>query len=249
MNIFVTGEDGEVIAINADHIVHAKFNEKRRALSLAFIGGSSLELSGINATEVWKNLYETEDEDHEELDEKELEDIEKMVTALENDVIRNRVDSFWDIQRIGESIDFLPENIPEELLTRTSKLKDHAKAVIAKAIASYYTKEINECNATRIATAASINSILRKLDGIEDALSEGDAITDVLLKKIREAKERVALFRAKKKLDESSVAEAGGSSKKANKLTAEAAEILKQDWLMVFPGESTPPISEIGRNK
>jgi hypothetical protein len=62
--------------------------------------------------------------------------------------------------------------------------------------------------------------------------------------KIREAKERVAWYRAKKKLSEYAVAEAGGSSKKAGKLAAEATEILKQDWSLVFPGES-PPVGEL----
>jgi hypothetical protein len=57
---------------------------------------------------------------------------------------------------------------------------------------------------------------------------------------VRGGKEHVARFRAQKKLDESAVAEAGGSAKKAAKLRAEAGVVLAQDWSRYFPGEQIP---------
>lgn len=243
MNFIFTGECGEMVAINADHIVHANFNEKLENLSLTFVGGSSLELTGTEAIEVWKNIFETEDEEDETFDIERLESIEETVSDLEKQVARNRVDSLWEVERLEEFIDFLPENIPDELITRAAKLKDRFKTVAAKAESCYYAKLIAECNASSITRASSINSTLRKLDEIEDALSEGNTLTDELSKKIRAAKERVAWYRAKKKLDESTVAEAGGNSNKANKLVSEAVETLKQDWSLVFPSETPPPIT------
>jgi hypothetical protein len=38
------------------------------------------------------------------------------------------------------------------------------------------------------------------------------------------------------------MAEAGGNLKKAEKLRREAAEVIKQDWTYVFPGEPVPSI-------
>jgi hypothetical protein len=51
---------------------------------------------------------------------------------------------------------------------------------------------------------------------------------------------RLARYRAQKKLDEAEVAEAGGSTKKAAKLRAEAGAVLALDWSRAFPGEQNP---------
>lgn len=58
----------------------------------------------------------------------------------------------------------------------------------------------------------------------------------------RSAQERPAWHRAKKKLDESRVVEAGGSHIKGEKYKREAEIILKQDWTLIFPDEQPPQL-------
>jgi len=87
-----------------------------------------------------------------------------------------------------------------------------------------------------------MKSLLNRLDKAKDALSERGGLTEEIQTQVRSVKERFAWNRAQKKLEYSRVAEAGGNFKKAEKLKSEAAEIIKQDWTYVFPGEPVPSI-------
>ena len=73
-------------------------------------------------------------------------------------------------------------------------------------------------------------------------LEKRGRFTDELRQRARAARERLARYRAQKKLDDAAVSEAGGNAKKAEKLRREAAALLAQDWPRAFAGEPPPPL-------
>jgi hypothetical protein len=92
-----------------------------------------------------------------------------------------------------------------------------------------------------IGSTASLPKHFRAIDHAVAELEKRGRLTPELGQRARAAKERLARFRAQKKLDEAEVADAGGNAKKATKLRAEAGAVLAQDWPRAFPGEKAPP--------
>lgn len=87
-----------------------------------------------------------------------------------------------------------------------------------------------------------MKSLLNWLEDAENALRERGNLTEEVQNEVHTAKERFAWHRTKKRLEDAKVAEAGGNFKKAERLRREAAETIRQDWALVFPGESVPSI-------
>ena len=81
------------------------------------------------------------------------------------------------------------------------------------------------------------------LDAAVAGLKQLGVLSPTLTAMAREAKEQAAWFRARKRLDDAAVAQAGAQvGKRAFKLRSEAAVMLQQDWARVFPGEIPPPL-------
>jgi uncharacterized protein YnzC (UPF0291/DUF896 family) len=91
-----------------------------------------------------------------------------------------------------------------------------------------------------IGSTASLPKHFRSIDQAVGELEKRGRLTPELQQQARAARERLARFRAQKKLDEADVVDAGGNSKKAAKLRAEAKAVLAQDWPRFFPGEAIP---------
>jgi hypothetical protein len=88
-----------------------------------------------------------------------------------------------------------------------------------------------------IASTASLPKLFRMIQTAVGDLDKRGRLTPALRQRARAAQERLARFRSGKKCDEAEVAEAGGNTRKATRLRAEAGVLLAQDWARAFPGE------------
>ncbi len=105
-----------------------------------------------------------------------------------------------------------------------------------------YRDIIDRCKTEPLINAQQVLRVIRDLSDAEDTLTRQDRLTPEITAELRGAKERAGWYRARKKLDEAEVAEAGGNTRKVAKLRAEAAVLLKQDWHQVFPNSEPPPL-------
>jgi|GEM_PF-5281292 len=87
---------------------------------------------------------------------------------------------------------------------------------------------------------ASVHSILKATKEVELQLKKNKALTPDRKAQIKLVKERSAIHRARKKVEEAEVATAGGYEKKKKKLMAQAKVILFQDWKRIFPNSNPP---------
>ncbi len=106
--------------------------------------------------------------------------------------------------------------------------------------AGYHRSNIQRALTEPLATTASLPKQLRLVDHAVRALERLGRFTPAVAQRAREARERLARFRAQKKIDEAAVAEAGANAKKAGRLRAEAGVLLAQDWSRYFPDEPVP---------
>lgn len=102
---------------------------------------------------------------------------------------------------------------------------------------------IDECAKAIIHSVSSVQSVLSQLQRATTLLKQKNRMTSELERLIRRAKEKVAWFRARKKLNEAEVAQAGGGQNKAEKLRKEASVLIRQDWSSVFPDEEPPSLN------
>lgn len=257
MELYKLMRDGKMTLINGDNILIIDYEEQEQKLAVRFINGETITLSGSDATSAWELFKdeaitndhneeaETEGEDEEE-DEDQFESINREISVLELQVQRGSVTRIWDAHSLRRSADELDEywNAKEK-----RKYKDELKAVRERAYAVAdeaetvaLTNRIDECARKPIVNNSSVKSILGQLNEAENELKKGRKLTDELRGKIRNAKERVAWHRTKKKLSDAEVALAGGNPAKADKCRREASTTIKQDWAEVFPNEEPPEI-------
>jgi hypothetical protein len=76
----------------------------------------------------------------------------------------------------------------------------------------------------------TIARVAKELDEIEEFLKERIALTEEHRAAIAKGRQRLAWYRARRKLDEVELAEAAGNRAKADRLRKEAQVMLKQDW-------------------
>ena len=105
---------------------------------------------------------------------------------------------------------------------------------------AFASAQLERALAEPIGSTASLPKHYRAIDYAVAELEKRGRLTAELQQRARAARERLARFRAQKKLDEAEVAEAGGNVKKAARLRAEANAVLAQDWPRAFPGEAPP---------
>jgi hypothetical protein len=250
-------QDGLPTVLNLSLVTRAAFNETERQLHIYFLGGESMTLKEEEAERVWIAFseYYADEEDLPESPEderEELDDFNREIAALERQLKRPAGISIWDATRLREEADSLGERRylkkKRDLAEEVKKLQERAYAVADAAEVAVHTRNIDECLNTPIINVVSVKTNLKKLDEAVEALQEKEKLTDGISKKVRLAKERLAWFRTRKKLDDARVAEAGGSLGKRDKYNREAEVLLKQDWAIVFPEEEAPNLDSVGKN-
>lgn len=198
-------------------------------------------------------LIEAEEELNEEIEQDAKEaldhDIENLQWGLED--LRNKMASGefdhhadWVRDNLKSGIENIlsDEDLSSDL---KAKATDFAQKVCA-AIETYGEKrsvhQIGNALVFEIKSVSSISRIIRELEEAENFMKERKKLSDYLGRQINEARERLAWYRARKKLDEAEVARGGGNTKKADKLIGEAKVLLQQDWPKFFPDRKTPGI-------
>jgi hypothetical protein len=126
------------------------------------------------------------------------------------------------------------------IYTDDAGARREALAVADELEIGYAGVQIERALAEPITSTASLPKHHRAIGFALMELEKRGRLTPALRQRARAARERLARYRAQKKLDDAAVAEAGGNAKKAAKLRAEAAVVLSQDWSKAFPGEPPP---------
>ncbi|MCA1631826.1 MAG: hypothetical protein LC785_15435 [Acidobacteria bacterium] len=251
MNFLRVTHDGVSSVINLALVIQARYEQSSQQLHIKFTNGETVTLLGEEGERVWMllSLEAGADDDYDPDEDEVVGDfdiINQEISDLENQVKNNSVTRTWDAQRLRNSADELgnywTSKKKKELAEEIKGVKARAYSVADEAEISAYTNMVDACLAATFTTSASVKSILRKLNQTEDELKRGKKLTDALKQKIRKGKERAAWYRAKKKLDEARVAEAGGNIIKHDKYRREAEALLRQDWSVIFPSEQSPDV-------
>jgi hypothetical protein len=177
----------------------------------------------------------------------ELDDLLVEVDKIKRGIDEKKDISVFDVnyllEKIDDRINYIEiENQSEELINKTNQLIEENKYLQTTAINYSYGVEINEILRRKIYSYPSAIKIIEELDEIYRKLVQAGNIRVEINGKIIEGKTRAAWYRAKKKIDESSVILAGGKKTKAISKINEAQVLLQQDWEIAFPGEKTPII-------
>ena len=106
---------------------------------------------------------------------------------------------------------------------------------------SFASAQLERALTEPIGSTASLPKHHRAIDYAVSELENRGRLTSELQQRARAARGRLTRFSAQRKLDDAEAAEAGGNTKKAAKLRAEAGAVLAQDWPRAFPGEKVPP--------
>jgi hypothetical protein len=258
--IFLVKCGGKPTIVNLLFMTSATYDEEAQRLTINFNGGGAVDIEGQDAVEVWEAVTSglsdsaTDEDGGEEegavveggLENAEMETgslierITRQIIDLENQIQLNRVDGNGGVITLKYEVGLLEKKKPQT--EEMESLREKAIAVANVAEIMYYQQRINKFSATPITNISAMKSLLNRLEKAKDALSEKGGMTEEIQTQVRSVKERFAWNRAQKKLEDSRVAEAGGNLKKAEKLRREAAEVIKQDWTYVFPGEPVPNI-------
>jgi hypothetical protein len=261
-HIFLVKCGGKPTIVNLLFMTSATYDEEAQRLTINFNGGGSVDIEGQDAVDVWEAVTSDpsdsttgEDDDDggesgtaagENLEDAEIgeditvESIKRQIADLEDQIQLNRVDRSSGAFNLRYAIELLEKRKPQT--EEMERIREKALAVAKAAEIIYYRQRINRFAATPITNISAMKSLLNRLENAKDGLSKWGGMTEEDQRHVRSVKERFAWNRAQKKLEDAKVAEAGGNFKKAEKLKREAAEVIKQDWTYVFPGEPVPSI-------
>lgn len=261
MKLYKLTHNHKPTLINGNHVISINYEEEKRLLEIKLINGDALTLNGDDAAKAWavfddevvndesnerdeRTDLDAEDEDEEERNP--FERVNRELDELENQLKRNLVTRSWEARLLRDKTNemdaYWDKKKRKDHAEELKRVKERANRLADEAEMQTHTNTINKCMTAQIINASSVKSILRDLDHAAEELRLRDKLSAELNQKIRSAKERLAWHRAKKKLDESSVAEAGGSLNKSEKYKREAEMILKQDWTLIFPDEQPPQL-------
>jgi hypothetical protein len=138
----------------------------------------------------------------------------------EADVLRAQVES------VGRSMDATERERHGDQL---AAIRTEAGALITRLHQAQHRAALTKALSHPLLSAVSVTHVLAAVEQAERALRDGGGWTPELEAQAREARTRAAEFRARKKSDEADVAAAGGNTRKAERLRAEAAAMLAQD--------------------
>jgi hypothetical protein len=260
---------GKPALINGSQVITITYDEKARRLEVKFINGEVFTLDGDDAESAWA-VFDAEvlndddadggderpeldaDDDDEDEERNPLERVTRQLDDIENQLQRGLVTRSWEARLLRDKINdmggYWDRKKRKQYGEELKRVKARANALADQAEVQAQTNTINKCLTAQIVNTSSVKSILRELDHAAEELQLREQLSDDLKQKIRTAKERLAWHRAKKKLDDSRVAEAGGSRVKGEKFRREAEMMLRQDWTLIFPDEQPPDLeaSEAG---
>jgi hypothetical protein len=128
------------------------------------------------------------------------------------------------------------------LEAEVAELQRQASGIAEEVEPAAHRQLVEECKAKTFYNTVSVEDLYRELRSAEEFFAKNGGVPADIARSIREAKERGAWFRARRKLNEAEIASAAGNARKAERLRKEAAAMLEQDWRHAFPGEPAPPI-------
>jgi hypothetical protein len=276
MALYKVTHDGKPILVNGDNVLTISYDEEPQQLTIKFVNGDILTLNGDSAADAWRffcyeilnDAVESGDgevsgsngssetggtDDDDEDDDDPFESINRDIALLERQMQRELVTRTYEANLLRRYADDLDEywkpKKKRELKSQLKEVRARAYAVADAAEAQALANTVNQCLTAQIVNTQSAKVLLRDLDEAEDTLRKTDRLTDELSQNIRRARERVAWNRAKKKLDDASVAAASGNQKKSDKLRLEAETMLKQDWATVFQDEDPPALESANNSR
>jgi hypothetical protein len=251
--------EGKPTMVNLIFITYATYDEDAQLLTFNFVGGGTLELKGQEAVDAMEAMSsEASDSTTDEVGDEEsdlagerfeddetgeypsIESVKRQIEYLENQIQSNQVKGRMETFTLRHAAEALGKRTPQT--EEIERLREKAVVVANKAETIFYQERINDCATVHITNASAMKAWLNRLEDAKNALSERGNLTEEIRAQILSVKERFARHRTQKKLEDAKVAEAGGSLKKAERLRREAAETIKQDWDLVFPGEPIPNI-------
>lgn len=128
---------------------------------------------------------------------------------------------------------FWERKLKSEFEIEIEKLNLESNKIMDEIEREYFLSMPQKTLSRTIHSISSVQSILKDLLTTEKYLKENDLYSIEHKDTIKKSKERLAWFRAQKKLDIAEVAEGGNNLKKAEKFKGEARVLLKQDWKLV----------------
>ncbi|HZM01037.1 MAG TPA: hypothetical protein VFD43_12385 [Planctomycetota bacterium] len=150
----------------------------------------------------------------------------------------------WFIDKVrnvaGHLGDGLDQRLRDEFGYRASTLAADALALALQAEIDNLRAALLDPTPEVFKSARGAANAIEEIDATIARLQHLQAFDGQLAEAARRGKEHAARYRWRKKRDDAEVAEAGGNVKKAAKLRAEAAVMLRQDWVVAFPGEQPP---------
>ena len=162
--------------------------------------------------------------------------------------LRKKTRIFHDeIEYIRDNIEELHDNsnitTNNKYFTKLLSIDEKAASLLSNAEINAELYDLEDSLMLQIHNVSSVKSIIRRLDEHTKFFREKGNLSEEILKRIRNGKERAAWIRANKKIAEADVIAAGGALKKSASLKKEAEVLLTQDWEMAFPNENPPTIN------
>ncbi len=142
----------------------------------------------------------------------------------------------WEPDQLRRRANHLGRGASPDLYATAHRIADQAES-------RYWACTLERLAREPLSSAAGLTKRLTTIDAAVAGLKQLGVLSPTLIAMARDAKEQAAWFRARKRLDDAAVAQAGAQvGKRAFKLRSEAAVMLQQDWARVFPGEIPPPL-------
>lgn len=176
----------------------------------------------------------------------ELRYLQTKVNSLKTKLETDAPIRYWDANlSFSETIigkTWSPD-VREVLGKELDELKAVMPDILDRATKAGYYQLLDETLAAPIHNVVSSRNILDDIEKVIKFFTSRNLFDEELKDRVRQSRERIAWHRAKKKLADAKVAEAGGNLKGVAKRRSEAEALLAQDWAEVFPEETPPLIS------
>ena len=154
----------------------------------------------------------------------ELLGFEEKIADIKTRINQNVKLSSWEFQGLPEDAESLGVYWPKEFSAAhaedISRLRVEGQRLAGLGEFTAYSQVVEEMLEAPFYNVSSVQSIVRQLKESAAYFERSKLLTEELKAKIGKGKARAAWYRAKKKLGEAEVAEAGGSSSRSTKFSA-----------------------------
>ena len=134
-----------------------------------------------------------------------------------------------------------PELFAEGLVQETVK---EGRRVALRMEDMQFQQKLTDLLREPIVSVQTTKRMLRETQMVDDFLLKSSEPHATLLSLLRQTKEHLAWYRAKKKIDEAAVLEAADRTIKSASCRKEAQVLLQQDWQWVFINEQCPTLDK-----